>query len=388
MTKPRNIAYVVTITGCGGRGSNWKTMLEGAAVLSHSIYMNSVRTPRSGSKYDFQMYAIVHPDARKCLGDDKGLERLGYKVLIKDVPIDPTKIRGKDLREAIVRSGCCQDKELLKLYGYTLVDHDAVVMVDLDVLVLNPLDNLFDSMLDEDSPVKDDLPIMFDKPAPPKINAFFTRDYGMLNPGQFAEGVVPGVQGGFIVIKPDIEVFEEYRHIILKGHFSDGRGWGDVKNGGRFWGDAQIQGLCSYYYEVLHPNEGVELNRCIYNSMIDKKYFDETNTCVTAEEECEDCEQTEVQYIKTVHFTVCQKPWQCENFDFGHSRDFLCNTLHDEWFRVRKNLEDMWAEKYDWTPPKLHEGKGDEEPIRLGYCKNYGERHYLPIEIPTAIPIR
>lgn len=36
-----------------------------------------------------------------------------------------------------------------------------------------------------------------------------------------------------------------------------------------------IQGLLPWYYEYLHPNQAVELNRCVYNNMADNPTTDE-----------------------------------------------------------------------------------------------------------------
>ena len=76
-------------------------------------------------------------------------------------------------------NGCCGEKELVKLEAYTLTDHPVVVHLDLDVVVLKPMDALFDMMLTK-SPVDWDttnVPIMWpEKKLPEKVNAFFTRD--------------------------------------------------------------------------------------------------------------------------------------------------------------------------------------------------------------------
>lgn len=53
-----------------------------------------------------------------------------------------------------------------------------VVQLDLDVIVLKPMDALFDLMLaDDDSSDPSNVPIMWpNEPIPETINAFFTRD--------------------------------------------------------------------------------------------------------------------------------------------------------------------------------------------------------------------
>lgn len=93
-------------------------------------------------------------------------------------------------------ASCCGRKEYIKLYAYTLVQHPIAVVLDLDSLILQPFDGLFDAMLSED----DDMDILDMKergrtvpvhisatnllPAKKRrIEAFYTRDYNMVNAG-------------------------------------------------------------------------------------------------------------------------------------------------------------------------------------------------------------
>ena len=98
--------------------------------------------------------------------------------------------------------------------------------MDLDSLVLQPLDDLFDAIIlgeDESSAARSNLPIHGDKVLPKKIDAFYTRDYNMVNPGGEEHA---GVQGGFLMIRPSEDSFDEYIDIVLEGNFIEGRGWG------------------------------------------------------------------------------------------------------------------------------------------------------------------
>eukprot|EP00984_Skeletonema_dohrnii_P026748 scaffold16142_cov87-Skeletonema_dohrnii-CCMP3373.AAC.1 len=53
-----------------------------------------------------------------------------------------------------------------------------------------------------------------------RIDAFYTRDYNMINPGgeKYA-----GVQGGFLMLRPDEDVFAEYVDLVLQGNYIDGK---------------------------------------------------------------------------------------------------------------------------------------------------------------------
>ncbi len=167
------IGFAVTVTGCGS-----DSITEGAAVLQHSIHLASVHG-NLGGRYDYKMYALYHPDGERCATP---LKDVGYELVRRETPVKVQDIEGEFLRESIEKNGCCGEKELVKLEAYTLVQHPIVVHLDLDVLVLKPLDALFDWMLADQKEIKiehdtSDVPIMWpEKEKPAKVNAFFTRD--------------------------------------------------------------------------------------------------------------------------------------------------------------------------------------------------------------------
>jgi hypothetical protein len=249
------IGYAITVSGCpknnGSRGDFGAGIIDGAAVLKHSIHLNSIRAAdttattassttgatsgSSGSrrsKYDYQMYALVHPTAEHCARSQ--LQPLGYTILIRDTPIPLNDIQGDYLRERVSNNGCCGDKEFVKLHAYTLVEHPVVVHLDLDTLVLKPMDDIFDLMIDgttayANNNEKKKIDVAFNDPidtttSQQSINAFFTRDYNMANHGMKHVGV----QGGFLVLRPDLKVYEEFQEIIRVGDFRKNGGWGGM----------------------------------------------------------------------------------------------------------------------------------------------------------------
>jgi hypothetical protein len=288
------IAYAVSITGCGG---DQTSLMDSAAVLKHSIHLTSIHG-NMGGRYDYKMYAIYHPVAASCA---QTLAPLGYELLERETPIKVSEIQGEFLRSKIEQNGCCGEKELIKLEAYTLTQHGAspfvdgaticmydvatkieyfflhiatsshhcflaaVVHLDLDVLVLQPIDSLFDAIIKGKSADYD--PSQFikvqwpDKPFPDKVDAFLTRDYNMHPPG----GKYPLVQGGFLVIRPDMKIYQEFVEIVKKGDYRQNGGWGGLV--GRGYGGMTIQGLLPYFYDILHPDSFVELNHCVWNQM-------------------------------------------------------------------------------------------------------------------------
>lgn len=363
------VSLAVSVTSC--KANN---IADAAAVLKHSIKLATYPTNKN-SKYGYKMFVFLHPDALECV---EPFQKLGYEIQLKQTPIDPSQIEGQFLREHVTKTGCCGEKEFLKLYAYTLVDYEIVVHLDLDSLVLQPFDDLFNSMLlrGNEKTINDEkLPVMHGKPVPENIEAYFTRDYNMLPPGKFDNDYV-NIQGGLIIVKPSLEYFEEYKIAILKGDFKQGAGW-EGKYGGWF-GAQQIQGLCSYFFDGLHPGTAVELNRCIYNSMHDtprkkKRHGDEV-FCTDGKESCEDCRETDISLIKSVHFTLCQKPWICPSF-----YQKLCKEFHKKWFQIRKDYE---QEEGIFFKDRLST-RSIEEGVFQGYCKGGGERNYVAINITS-----
>lgn len=232
------IGYAITVSGCppnnGSRGDFGAGISDGAAILKHSIHLNSIRNyPQSHSLYDYKIYALVHTEAESCARS--ALEPLGYELLIRDVPVPLGEIEGTYLREKVPKNGCCGEKEFVKLYAYTLIQHPVVVHLDLDTLVLKPMDKLYDVMIN--GPPKDGgnggIEVAFDDPlistasdttSDIQIDAFFTRDYNMAHAGMKHVGV----QGGFLVIRPSLDVYNEFVAIIRKGDFQENQGWGGL----------------------------------------------------------------------------------------------------------------------------------------------------------------
>jgi hypothetical protein len=392
-TEAVTIGYFISITTCGS-----SNLLDGAAVLKHSIHLSSIHG-NLGGRYDYQMHAIFHPGASSCVGP---LVELGYKLEERNTPVAVDDIRGDFLRSKIVDNGCCGEKELVKLEAYTFTRYPVVVHVDLDVLILKPLDILYDAII-EGTQSKQIAVMWPDLPMPAKVNAFFTRDceytLGLLTVLLHATnkvfwrtdsvGMVGGgrqykpVQGGFLVLRPDKAVYDEYVAILKEGDFQEGKGWGG-KNVGPFYGAMTVQGILPYYYDILHPGESVDLNRCIYDQMCDnprnKKTVDDIvhGNCMTGEVECEDCRSRPLEDIASVHFTICQKPWLC----LRHAEDMiqhrLCRKLHHEWFKIRSDLEKSWSRS------GVGQGTLDSSHF-FGYCSK-GRKGYFPIEKPYGKP--
>jgi hypothetical protein len=169
------IGYFVSVTGCDPSSP----MVDAAAVLKHSIHLASIRG-NLGGRYDYKVHAIYHPDATSCV---LPLAKLGYQLVMRDTPVKVEEIKGDWIRKRIRQNGCCGEKEIIKLEAYTFTEFPVIVHLDLDVIILKPLDDLFDAMIgnnNDGAPLSKVARMWPDGLIPDQINAFFTRDCKLL----------------------------------------------------------------------------------------------------------------------------------------------------------------------------------------------------------------
>ncbi|KAK1748769.1 glycosyltransferase family protein [Skeletonema marinoi] len=431
---PPEIAYVTTLTKCGGhRGS-----IDGAAVLLHSIRRNSygwipmqsqslpwiliiivAKVWRKRWKYRYKAYVIVDPQASPTIKDKHGdcarfMQSIGWTVLHRPplVPLFeiPTAEASSGhssasfdelvkagyiarrpgehpnkLRMLMYNDGCCGDTELLKLHTYGLVGHELAVHLDFDSLILRPMDDLFDVMLgkQKDDKVVESLSIA-------KLH----------NQNQLTSLV--------LLMRPSRETTTQSNH----HHPRMG------KQAGGFYGDATFQGIVPYYYEDVAPpgeHNELELDRCIYNQMADNprksthkfprpphwilKSWDTAIRISVAM-------GGKIDSI-TTHFTFCNKPWDCSSGLPGTVALDTCLGLLSEWYGVRRELEDWWLlprneageatndvsfsqRSFYWNQRTIdrvqQKRQGSLQPdVYKGYCDGIGESGYRNMMGPDGL---
>jgi hypothetical protein len=414
------IAYAISLIKCGDFQSSTAGMNDAALVLRHSIHQNSIRATADRdqqqpqqphvSTYDYKMYAIVHTNAVPC---SQGLADAGFELIIRDAPVQKADIQGAHLRHHIHKEWCCGADEFIKLYAYTLPE-PIVVHVDVDYVMHQPMDLLFDAMLpttiippaqQERARQKIPLEILHNGNAtvtdtntvwPSNVTAFMTRDWPQVMPGR-----KPGYQAGFLVIQPDPTVFDELTAIIQKGDYVEGfqraNGWGGLGYGG-FVGAMAMQGLLAYYYDVHRPDSWMELNQCRFNHMgMDVLYRSQPafrpnhkkkGLCRNDLDYCEDCMHTPLDQIYNIHYTQCRKPWNCiglgsnmpgsdkksipeDSVHFDH-----CMELLTVWHSHRSDLErKLLALTGDET---IEEGRNSDynKQVFQGHCSGEGQESY------------
>lgn len=188
------VAYIVTFTDV--RSS---ALIDAAAVLKRSIELNSLPL-NTNARYRADYFALLSSDLMPgAVTFVEKLVKIGYEVEIKPLPVDPDDIhdlKDSNLKQEIRQNGCCGHKELMKLYSLTFTNHAVAVHLDLDTLLLQPLDDLFDviqypplhpkgvnaretiaeSIAPTHSP---DISV-----TNATVNAFFTKDYNMVPRGK------------------------------------------------------------------------------------------------------------------------------------------------------------------------------------------------------------
>ena len=420
--EPVKIAHVVSLIKCAKEAAV-TGFLDAAAVLRHSVHKTSIHTldPVTNlpvSQYSYQMYAIVH--AEGCAPHAPLLEGLGYKTLVRHDPVNLTDIVNEDYKRMVVNENCCGEKEFIKLYAYTLKDHPISVHWDMDVALLQPLDELYDAMIyPKDSPegqaarAKIVLPNPLVDTLPDTIDAFYTKDVTSSQPWEIRQGV----QGGFLVSRPSLQVFDLYKKFITEGNYirgrGNGKGWAGLGYGG-FQGAMAYQGAVAYLYDILYPNRAVALNPCVYNQVVADViwrgpaamqhsdqcrqyprggYVFENNTIEYGA--CQDCRIWPVEDTKTVHYTACKKPWECVDpkprrtrnkadvYRLSHlTNRTTCHALFAKWYELREDFEKQLTKASEGQiRPSPHDGDFMPHAF-LGYCR--GQGRYIPMIPPPA----
>jgi alpha-N-acetylglucosamine transferase len=415
------VAHVVSLIKCTKK-SSVTGFLDAAAVLRHSIHHQSVHSTTTGnssstrSKYSYQMFAIVH-DTCQDDGTVTTLSQLGYRVLIRPSPVLLDDIQPGWYRDHVEMENCCGSAEFIKLYSYTLTEYPITVHWDLDVALLQPMDDLFDAILfDKNSfrgrQARRKLDLQHPhRPLPDRIDAFFTRDITSAQPWEIRQGV----QGGFLVARPNQQHFDRYIEFIKRGNYTSGgrgndKGWDGLGYGG-FQGAMAYQGVVAYFYDQIVPHTAVELDVCIWNQVVADVIWrgpngmDHLGECreypispgVPMKDNtpemgrCKDCRILPIDQVKSVHYTACKKPWECtlpyprkpkqKNKELKLkelTNITTCGLLFQKWFDLRQDFENKLQE-FGNVLPSPRTGRYEKQYFG-GYCQ--GQGHYVPMNPP------
>lgn len=220
------VAVASTVTGC----DEDQFFIDAAAVLKYSLDRQSAKH-NDQSRYLYDSIIFYHPDAKHCV--EPLLQSSGhnneYRLIETPTPIKVSEIQGDgELRERIVKNGCCGEKELIKLESYRLTQYPIVIHTDLDVIINKPMDPVLDIMLEtkrykSSQELLSKVPIMWkNNGIPDDIEFIFTKDYNVVAPRRHDKPY----QGGFFIVKPSLDVYDKFISIVRSGDYDVKKGWG------------------------------------------------------------------------------------------------------------------------------------------------------------------
>jgi hypothetical protein len=258
--------------------------------------------------FTVDLVAMVHPGIT--VTSRAPLERIGYKIIERPIPLDLNNVPEIYIKEG--KAGCCGHYEFLKLEALALTQYSKVLVLDVDALIIDNIDELFEN------------DVVFQ----------YTVDEGM-DPNDY--NTIPPVQGGFLLFTPNMKAYTDLVEIARKADWQDGTGWGGLKIG-YHWGGSTIQGILPYYFGTIAPKHWWKrIDHCVYNYM-------GIENCTKVAKPLLD--------IKSAHFTACQKPWECFWEVHAEFQNHHCVYLQSQWWHFR----DMFQRRVGkYAPPALED---------------------------------
>lgn len=218
--------------------------------------------------------------------------------------------------------------ENLKYYGARLDEFDHVLVLDADVILLKPIDELLD-----DANVQ-------------AAGLAATYDHELDVPSSRW----PPIQGGYLLFKPNAPDYDALVALTKQGDFRSGSGWKGAQVGWAYGGAGPV-GLLSFYYNLVrdgklqgpfkddHPPKAADLPGNMTEqpaesrmAVLDRSKHDvlETSLLNTMIEQG----KVHVDNIASFHFTGrCLKPWTCSPM-----RSPICEQMTERWWGLRAEL--------------------------------------------------
>lgn len=399
--------------------SSDREFMDAALMLQASVHVNSVRNPRSGSSYDYEMVALVHRGVESCAGGSNRtalLERIGYRVEVVREPIHAGNIMNDYLKHHAPRNngGRAGMREMIRLYAFKMIEYRITVLVESTTFFLHPADAIFDTLLNgprghewaESHPnhiVRDTFypngTIVTAERLPTELDIMFTRDYSSMSQNSWTTGV----SLAFVPIRPSITTFRKLVNRYQSTEYDAKYGW-DSKGYAHYAGSMQSKGLITYFFSEIEPHRKLELYRCIYNNLADVPFIagknGGMNNCRDVKEHkvqpdgsvmpCTDCRIQLVDEIVVINFAICRPPWVCPYIpDTGRVPLLvptlkMCRHFHKSWFDLRGIIEESVL-----VESKRVKATGTfHQEIFHGYCQPGGTSGgaYVPMDFSLQLP--
>ena len=191
------------------------------------------------------------------------MQQAGFLHRQVDLPVplqNITHVAGaEDLQQSMPPNECCGEQEFLKLHVYSMTDFKVVIHLDLDTLIVQPLDPLLDAMIlspktdegyqarqrlfappqthgDHDKSNKFPYRRLAAALYEPRValeqlvsHAYYTSDYNIYPRRVQRKGGKVGLQGGVMIVKPNNDTLADLVNLVHSGQFFRGRdthsGW-------------------------------------------------------------------------------------------------------------------------------------------------------------------
>jgi len=124
-----------------------------------------------------------------------------------------------------------------QLHAYTFTNHELVMLVEPSTMMLQPVDELFDDLIND----------------PTTMATYTTEPNG-------------DIDLGMVIIRPSLAEFEAIKNIFKTVEFDDTSGWGGTGIGAGSQGGLGSKGLLTYYYTQVATAPSLVADRCIYGN--------------------------------------------------------------------------------------------------------------------------
>jgi hypothetical protein len=281
-------------------------------LLQSLVLAKSIRD--SGNNMDILLMQMTPPteekaiDARKFLADNQDqIKQLGVKVLqMTEDPCDIEQVQSFEYKERLKFSKQ-NTLDLYKFYCWTLTGYDKVLFLDSDMLVRKNLSSLFN------------------------------LDYDFI----YSDGPASPLNSGMFLLKPCLKTFESLRSMVLKGDFSESRGWNGLGRKHEFFNAMDVcQGIFYYYFTQMNSGKSTyKVERKYYNNQTPFEIF---NSRIYREE---NRLQQDLAFdeVSIVHFTGWGRAYHKNGEQYWNGDSFgkvAVNNKVDE--RIRVPFHQEW----------------------------------------------
>eukprot|EP00928_Gymnodinium_smaydae_P042536 TRINITY_DN28618_c0_g1_i3.p1 TRINITY_DN28618_c0_g1~~TRINITY_DN28618_c0_g1_i3.p1 ORF type:complete len:407 (+),score=48.78 TRINITY_DN28618_c0_g1_i3:54-1274(+) len=258
---------------------------------------------------------------------------LGFdEVVRKPIPVPAKEVEREFAREHMERVQGSDPRfqfqmaeETIKYWGLAFTQYDRVLVMDADMLIVDPMDELMERPEDF-------------------IDVY---DHGLDLEGN----TVPPAQGGFLLVRPNETDFNAIKDYTREGDWG-GSGW-KHSGIGYCYGGVGPDGLLAYYYSkgalqelrrigkknlpegvnvpAVKGSRWLAVDRAVYDVVVMPR--------LRKELELLDHDKV-LSGVKSIHYTgECVKPWGC--FEEHSPERWFCRGLLEIWWRYRAEIEEM-----------------------------------------------